>query len=387
MSYRTPKHRGVSFGPRDVVVGRRWWLAAVTGVVLAAVAAAPNAARATSASPPRAGSAREGRRAQDNPTQVIDAQANPDAAAQAINAGCADLLNCRWQTDPGVTVDYGPSKILGDVLYNCSDPATEPDADADTAVGVSDERAETTSLSEKVSVKASVDFLGLAKASVEFEAFSQQAETFSTEVTATNAVAVPPGYKGWTETQVLTASVTGNAYVTEGINLIEVKGIDLGFPGYENPNDPRSEVIYNGFSKPMTADDIATRCNAALGLGIGGAHGFLAPTGTFKLTVCRRPVSLTATVRRSPVQAAACRTKKVTAPPPPRLRKAAATLTRDGRIYATGTDTGGRIRLTRRRPIRAGKYTLFLREHHPATHHRRRQEQHLTTTIVQIAIR
>ena len=107
------------------------------------------------------------------------------------------------------------------------------------------------------------DFLGFAKATAEFEAFSKQSESFSTKVSTTSAVAVPQGWKGWTETEVLSAFVTGSAYVTEGINLIQVKDIGLSFPGYQDPNDNTDTPIkYIGYRTPMTQHDIASRCNA-----------------------------------------------------------------------------------------------------------------------------
>jgi hypothetical protein len=337
----------MSFRARHSLIARRQWPAGLAGAVLAAAAIAPSGALAASPSAPRAGSAREGRPAlRGTPSQVIDAKADPQAAGQALNAGCANLSNCSWNADTQVTVNYGPSSILGDVLYNCADSKEEPEANAETAVGVSDERSQTTSISEKVSLKISLGFLGLETTSAEFELFSKQAETFSTEVSTTNAVFVPPGYKGWTETQVLTASVTGSAYITQGINgLIQVKNIDLNFPGYEDPNNPNAQVIYNGFSTPMTAEDLATRCGAVNGL---GAVKLTARPSSFKLTLCP--------------PRGRCAIRNVAGTPPPRIRRATAVLTQGGRTYAAGTDTLGRIRLTERQKITAGKYKLLIKE-------------------------
>jgi hypothetical protein len=342
----------MSVRPRHSLIGRRLWPVGLAGAVLAAWAV-PSGALADSPRALRAGSARVGHAApKGTPSEVIDAKADPQAAAQALNAGCANLSNCSWNADSQITVDYGPSSILGDVLYNCADPKEEPEANAETAVGVSDERSETTSISEKVSLKISLGFLGFEKNSAEFEAFSKQAETFSTEVSTTNAVVVPPGDKGWTETQVLSASLTGSAYITHGINnLVQVENIDLDFPLSDaelkiiDPNDPRADVIYNGFSAPMTADDLATRCGAVNGL---GAIKLTARPSRFKLTLCP--------------PRGRCAIRNVAGTPPPRIRRATAVLTRGGRTYAAGTDTPGRIRLTERRKITAGKYRLIIKE-------------------------
>jgi hypothetical protein len=82
-----------------------------------------------------------------------------------------------------------------------------------------------------------------------------------------------------------------------------------------------------------------------------------------------------------------CASRKVSGTPPPSISHATATLTRAGRTYATGTDTGGRIRLTVHRLITAGSYTLTVRERPPPSPHARRGTQDEVATIVPIAIR
>lgn len=246
---------------RARVIGRR-----LRPVALAAAAlAAPSGALAAAGHERVTGAVRAwGPAARDTPTQVIDAQTDPQAAGQALNSGCADLSKCSWKADSKITIGYGPPRILGDALYNCSDEEY-----AETAVGVSDEREESTSISETLSVEVGLGFLGFEKSTLEAEVSSKQLEAFSTKVTSTNAVAVPPGWKGWTETKVLTAFVSGSAYITAGINkLIEVKDIDLSFPGYRDPNDKTDTPIeYIGYRTPMTQDDITSRCEAIKGLG------------------------------------------------------------------------------------------------------------------------
>ena len=258
---------------------------------------------------------------------------------------------CRaWHTD-GITAGYGPPRILGDVLYNC---ATQEGQNAETAVGVSQERTSTTSMSEKVSLKLSAGLIGIAETSAEFEAFSKQATTFGTEVTTTNAVTVEPGWKGYTTTQVLSATVTGDAHIQGSDGVTDVTGIVVTIPGYQTSQDITDQrVLPNGITAPMTADDIATRCNAVNHnpLGLFGAAPRTVPTGTFELTLCHRTA----------LTDSRCQRRKVTGPPPPAIGQATATLAARGRVYAAGTDTAGRIRLTLRRTIRPGKYTLTLR--------------------------
>ncbi len=379
--------------------GRRVWPVVLTGAVLlvagpssmaTAVAQAPNAASASRIDA-RAALARRPAVA-GIPSQVIDSQSNPDQAAAALNSGCADLTNCTWQADTQPTIAYGPSKILGDVLYNCTDPVAEPQAQALTSVNVSDQRSQTTSISETVSLKISLGFLDLENTSAEFKLFSSQSETFSTAVSVTNSVPVPPGYKGWTETQVLTASVTGSAFITQGINkLIQVTNIDLDFPGFQDPNDGQAQIIYNNFSALMTAADLSTRCDPIDGLGAVRPQ----PQGSFKITLCRIPADddnastdhpgggSSATQERER-ERTRCASRKVIGPPPPtRIRYATVILSQGGSTYATGTDIRGSIRLNARHPIKAGAYTLTLRERPTRDAHGRT----LTTVNTVISVR
>lgn len=372
---------------RHGVIGRGMWRVALAAWVLAAGAAAPSAALAAGSSPLHSGSALvAGAEVRGTPSQVIDASTDPQLAGQTLNSGCADLSNCSWNASSPITTGYGPPSILGDALYNCSDEAY-----AETAVGISDERGQSTSISETLSVEVKLGFLGFEESTAEFKVFSKQAESFSTTVTSTNAVAVPPMWKGWTETEVLSAFVSGNAYITEGINkLIEVENIDLSFPGYRDPNDTTdTPVKYIGYRTPMTPDDITSRCDAISGL--AGARLGAAPPGSFNLTLCRVvPVAGLGSVpgvesRR--VLQSRCASREVTGTPPPSISQAAATLTRAGRTYAAGTDTGGRIRLAVRRPITAGRYTLSFRERQPPSGPARPRTQTEVATIVPIAIR
>jgi hypothetical protein len=321
--------------------GGRLWRVALTGATLALAAAGPSGALAATAGKHHRGKAQP---AQQTPDQVIDAQANPDAAADALNSGCEDTSKCSWKSDTALTSDYGPPSILGDVLYNCSD-----DEYAETAVGVQDERQESTSVSERVSLKVSLSFLDLEKSSAEFSAFSKQSESFTTLVKITNAVPVPPGYKGWSVTEILSGNVTGSTYITQGINkLIQVKNIDLSFPGYQDPDNPQSQVNYSGVKTRMNADDIKAACDTSTVSGAALLRTAQGPPRTFKLGLCRR--------------SGRCTSREVAGSPPRGVRRASALLTRAGRAYGRGTYARGRTQLHMRRPLKAGTYKLTLRE-------------------------
>jgi small secreted domain DUF320 len=344
---------------------RRVWRVGLAGAVLAAAAAAPGSAVGASLSSVAAGSARAGHPPLgQTPDQVINAQTDPSDAAQQLSTGCADISNCavaklsnpKTPSDPSAPpiIDaYGPPSILGDVLYNCAAPGGP---DAFTAVGISDTRGETTSVSERLSVKLQGGLIGIASASAEFSAFSSQSETFSTTVSTTSQVTVPPGYKGFTTTQVLSANTQASYYITRGIKLIEVTGVDLTFPGYQdNQTSGDSRVIYNGVVQPINPVinlnyETIPPCNAVNAnptTGLGGARPKFT-SGSFKLTLCR--------------PGKRCVTHTLRGAPPPNIRRATAILTRKARTYAIGTDIRGRIRLKQRRKITPGKYSLIIKQ-------------------------
>ena len=305
------------------------------------------------------------------PTQVIDAQADPKGAATALNAGCTDLSNCSWNGSQ-VTFNYGPSSIYGDVLYNCADPVASPDATASTAAGFSETRSESVSMSESVAVKISLGFLGFEKASAEFKATFGQSSSFSQGVTTTTTVPVPPGWKGWIENQVLSGMVSGNAYITDGINLIQVKNLSMSFPldnpTGEDPGDARAPVKYNTFSMPMTAADYSVHCAPVNGL---GAVRSQSPSRAFKLTVCRT---------------GRCTVRKVTGPGSPGVLSGNVVLRANGRTVATGSDTKGKIRLKAARRLGNGQYTLRLSRSRQTGKGKRRSLT-TSTTIIPIVLR
>lgn len=305
---------------------RPMWWAALTGTALAVAVAGPSAAQ----------------------TQTIDAKANPDAATAALNSGCVPITNCSWKSDPNgkITVDYGPPAMLGDVLYNCN-----ADTYSETEVGISDLRENTTSLSERVSLKVSLGLLGFEKSSAEFSVFSKQANSVTAAVEVTTAVTVPPGSMGWSMSTALSANVTGSAYITQGITQLQVSNIDLSFPGYQDPSNPVGAVVVSGKKRAMSADEIKASCDATAPATAQLLKAAQAPS-TFALGLCGR--------------SGRCASRTVKGKLPPDVRQAGARLTRAGRTYAIGTHARGRTRLQTLRALKPGRYTLTLRER-PAT--------------------
>jgi hypothetical protein len=331
----------------------RGLLPAMAALPIAAVVAFPTgAARAERAAP------------RDQPTK-IDAATDPRLAGDTYAEYCgADISKCRWQSQPPADGDvggYGPRQIIGDALYNCS-----PDDEdiAETAVDISQERAETTTLSEELSVKVQGGLFKLAGASAEFKLFSSQASTISRKVTVVHGVSVPAGDVGYNTSQILGANLTGDVYITDGIKLIEITNINVAFPGYTDANEKDlATVIYPGYKAPMTQDEIDSHCNAVpgshTGVGTTKGHGLRAPvTGRFQITVTQA--------------GAASTTRTVIGAPPQRVAQAIATLAKTGHTVASGTDVDGDIRLGTRRALKPGAYVLRLRTPQEPVGHGRR---------------
>ncbi len=281
------------------------------------------------------------------PTTTINAQTNPAQAAAALNSGCADLSQCSWQDDGKITVGLGPPQLLGDVMYNCS-TTTE----AETSTGVSETRQGTTSLTETLSVEVELGFLGFAKSTAQFTAFTSQSQSYATGVTSQTGIYVPPLGWGYTSTALISANVPGNAFITDGINkLIKVTNMDLSFPGYENPDQPTNTAIAYGLNRGyMTPAQVTAQCGPLAGL--GATQHALAPKPV-KLTVC--------------TPGGRCRIKKFMGSRPLYARRGRVSLSSRGRTRATGTVRDGQIRLTARQPLRPGRYTLLTVEHPQVT--------------------
>jgi hypothetical protein len=315
--------------------------------------------------------------------QVINAGTDAQDAADALNAGCVDLAKCSWQQTSATTA-WGPWKIVGDKLYNCSSPADGQGAEALTATNVTQSRGESTSVSERLSVEVSLGFLNLASTSLTATGFSQQEQGYTTSVSSGASVPVSPGYVGWAETQIKSNLSTGTASITDGIHLMtNVTGIDTAFPVVD-PNTGSPDVQRRTLSTPMTttvpgstsAGEYETYCipilaqasSATNSTSASGAMVARAATAArlraprpkrFKLTIChpKRPSGASSHRDR-------CRRRYLKGLLPKRhhMHNVTATLERAGHVHAKDRDRRGGIRLTQHRDIIAGHYRLSLKK-------------------------
>jgi hypothetical protein len=348
---------------------RTWMTVAAAATVMAVTPGPAGAAPGPSARATQAG-------VRTTADETINAKDEPQKAADTYAKDCGqDSKDCTWHSQGDVTPGYGPVQIVGDALYNCS---TDDNDSAETSTDIEVSRAETTSLSEELAVKVQGGLFNLASASVEFKAFAKEASTFETAFEVDHAVSIPAGWWGYTATQLLGGSATGDVYITEGIKLIKITNVDVNFPGFQTNQerqDGLSAVTYPGYKAPMNADQIASRCNRVN----GGPRG----TGTTTGHVLRKPVSgrFRITIDR---RAATSTTPQVIGAPPPRLVRAKATLAASGHTVATGGDRAGDIRLTARRPLKPGRYVLRLRTPSTSVTHGRHGTAY---SILQIPVR
>ena len=357
-------------------VGRWLWSVVLIGAVLAVVAGGPSAAQSAPTGHQR-GQARTAQQTQP----AIDAQANPAAAAAALDAGtCGTCITWQTGTAPGgcaggdpapaapvqsapcvpatnntahyaITEGWSTPAVFGDVLYNCS--ANQP---AETDTGTSDARADSFSLSEKVTLSISVKVPDVVSLNSEVSAFSKQAISSADTVLVNTGVTVDPGWKGWTTTQVKTEMIPGSASVTDPVrNIITpVQGLNVTFPGYKL-NPAENETSFTGHEFPMTDAEMLTICGAGpvnsarRGIRVVGAGVSARRPSSFALRLCGRT--------------GPCRSREVTGSlPPSRIRQAAARLTRAGHTYGRGTYTHGNTQVRMSRALRPGKYRLTLTE-------------------------
>ncbi len=340
-----------------MIVKARVMIPAVTVAAAVALAVGHPSWSASATRTPRGGAG--------DPTQVIDAKTDPAAASKALNDFCDQLANCKF-VGGTPTTGYGPPRVLGDALYNCGQGEQSY---AEDSVAISDERSESTTLSESLSAKVSAGLIGLAKQSIEAEVDSKQMEEVSTTTTDENSVSLQPGWKGWTQSRISSAYVAGDAYVTDGIHLIKVTDIDVSFPGYAALGT--AGITYDGYRTPMTDADRQQHCAILPGQsGVKGALKALAPE-SLPVVLCTRkpatpPPAFAGSVGVRP-RRFSCVSRHAVGNMVLTAGATKAKLARGRRTYAVGTARKRGIVLYARRKVGSGTYTLRLTRPHLIT--------------------
>jgi hypothetical protein len=278
-------------------------------------------------------------------TQTIDAKKDPVAAGKALDF-CEVISNCQFVKEGQITVNYDAPRILGDALYNCGQ------AEAEDEVAISDERSESTSIDESISVKAKLGFIGLAKASITAEVNSKQLDEVATKLKQTNTVSVAPGTIGYTTVRTPTAYLDGDAHVTDGVNLITVTNLELTYPGFGNK--AINKLDWTNVHKSMTDQERHDRCAGLPPVYPTSAPGAKRHVGTnLVVWILQARGHAKRRLITGINQAVPAGTKL--------------TLARGRAVYATGTVGKSRIVLRAGRRVPAGSYTLFLSRPHDLT--------------------
>jgi hypothetical protein len=327
------------------MITHKWLIAVGSSVLLAAAIAI--------GSPLGSGSARARPHADAAAVaQTIDAKTDPAAAGKALNDFCQIIANCQFVGTAPVTVDYDAPRVLGDALYNCGG------SDAEDEVTLSDERSESTSVDESLTAKVQLGFLGLAKSSIEAEIKSGQLDEVATKTTQTHSVTVAPGEVGYTTTRVPTAYLSGDAHITDGVNLIKVTNLELTYPGYGNA----ALTALTFASNHAGISDYARvhYCDTLPALSSVAAVG-AAAADDVDLMVC--PDRLTPTVRGADREPADrhCASRELTLGEPLSIPAGTeVTLARGGVVYAEGRTPATELVLHARRALPLGSYTVAL---------------------------
>lgn len=296
---------------------------AVSGVLAATAAIAPDLGAGASASVPARAHAASG-------ITVIDASKDALAAGTAINTNCNPSTNCSFDDGGQVpTVDYGPTRAIGDAVYNCGQTY------AADKVEITDERSSSTSIDAELTASVKVGIL-----TAEASAGTKDTNKLSNGTGTDEEVAVAPGEKGWIDTRVPTSSVTGA--ITDG-STFKVINFQLNYPGYGSGDI--NSIFFKGVHEKISGDDQRLCSGLILNLPPSGLARGAGPG--FPITICR------SNTRH-------CTTRFVTGRLPAIRGNTRVALVRGTRVYASGTAGKTRIVLHARRRVPRGAYLLLL---------------------------
>ena len=167
----------------------------------------------------------------------IDAKAEPTKAA-AVMAMWPNGTNKNFTPTTGVSFSQGPASRISGVVYNTTNAN---DTFTYTAGTTADE---TTSIGVKLSWSTSLDILGLADVKIGTSVTGGHSWATSRQLTNSDTETIRPGYKGWIDAQVTSATITGNfSFDINGITY-EVDNASITEPGM-GQNGPDGSVDWS----------------------------------------------------------------------------------------------------------------------------------------------
>lgn len=226
-------------------------------VAVAVVALAGATVGAASAEPGAASEARPGTRA---PVTHLATQRRRGRARVAEGQRlCDNLADCQFVETGQPMTGWSPWQILGGQVDNCSTTSA-----ASYETDISDERGESNTTREGLSLTATAEIRAVAKASIEAKATSSQMGRVATVTSETTTVNIGGEEKGWVETQVWTANLT---YQVKDLvhNILLIPAYQVSVPGYAFPSDDVFKagvgVQDRSFHPALTSDEM-NACHA-----------------------------------------------------------------------------------------------------------------------------
>jgi len=176
---------------------------------------------------------------------TIDARTQPDTAASVMKM-FADGTNKDFKPTTGLSFSTGPYHRVSAVVYNASN---EP---ASLTLSAADTEDETTSLGLKLGWSTSLGILGFADTKISASVTGGHSWTTGTTITKSDEITIKPGWEGWIESAVTSATVTGDFTFTtpQGITY-NVLNASVTEPGF-GPNGSAGAVEFQPNGKPFS---------------------------------------------------------------------------------------------------------------------------------------
>jgi hypothetical protein len=176
---------------------------------------------------------------------TIDAQKQA-AEAEAVMKLWPQGTNKNFTPTTGLSFNTGPFHRVSALVYNASNE------NASLTLTGSDTEDETTSIGLKLGWSTSLDILGIADQKISASITGGHSWTSGVTVSDSDQVQIKPGWEGWIESAVTSATVTGNFSFTtpQGITY-NVLGASVTEPGF-GPHGTNGAITFEPNGRPFS---------------------------------------------------------------------------------------------------------------------------------------
>jgi hypothetical protein len=175
---------------------------------------------------------------------TIDAQKQPAEAASMMMLW-PEGTSKNFTPTTGLTFNTGPFHRVSALVYNASNE------DASLTLKGSDTEDETTSIGLKLGWSTDLDILGLADEKISASITGGHSWTTGVTVSDSDQVLINPGWEGWIESAVTSATVTGNfSFATPQGITYNVLGATVTEPGF-GPHGSNGAITFEPNGKPF----------------------------------------------------------------------------------------------------------------------------------------